>query len=94
MGFAPPNAPGAEASTPEGLHALWTQAGFVDLEARVVRTRRTLTDFEDYWSTTIAAPNIAPKLATLDVRVRRGPVTVTVMPGTTAGELVRESKQG
>jgi len=31
----------------------------------VVRTRRTFTDFEDYWSTTIAAPNIAPKLATI-----------------------------
>ena len=65
MGFAPPRAPRAEASTPEGLHALWTQAGLVDLEARVVRARRTFADFEDYWSTTIAAPNIAPKLATM-----------------------------
>jgi hypothetical protein len=41
MGFAPPHAPRAEASTPEGLHSLWIQAGFVDLEARVVRARRT-----------------------------------------------------
>jgi len=65
MGLSPPRAPRAEASTPEGLHALWIQAGFVDLEARVVRTQRTFTDFEDYWSTTIAAPNIAPKLATI-----------------------------
>ena len=65
MEFAPPNAPRAETSTPEGLHALWTQAGFVDLEARVVRTRRTFADFEDYWSTTIAAPNLAPMLTTM-----------------------------
>ncbi len=28
MGFTPPRAPKAEASTPEGLHALWTRAGF------------------------------------------------------------------
>ena len=65
MGFAPPNAPRAEASTPEGLHALWIQAGFVDLETRVVRARRTFADFEDYWSTTIAAPNLAPMLTTM-----------------------------
>jgi ubiquinone/menaquinone biosynthesis C-methylase UbiE len=65
MGFTPPRAPKAEASTPEGLRALWNQAGFVDLEARVVRARRTFADFEDYWFTTIAAPNIAPKLATM-----------------------------
>lgn len=65
LGFAPPRAPSAEASTPEGLHALWTQAGFVDLEASVVRARRAFADFEDYWSTTIAAPNIAPKISTM-----------------------------
>jgi hypothetical protein len=65
MGFAPPRAPRAEASTPEGLHALWTQAGFADIEARVVRTTRTFDNFEDYWSTTIAAPNLAPMLATM-----------------------------
>lgn len=65
MGFPPPRAPEAEASTPEGLHALWTRAGFVDLEARVLRTRRTFDDFEDYWSTAIAAPNLAPMLTTM-----------------------------
>jgi ubiquinone/menaquinone biosynthesis C-methylase UbiE len=65
MGFPPPRAPKAEASTPEGLHALWTLAGFVDLEARVLRTRRTFDDFEDYWSTTIAAPNLASLLTTM-----------------------------
>jgi len=71
MGFAPPRAPNAEASTPEGLHALWTRAGFADIEARVLRRRRTFDDFEDYWSTTIAAPNLASMLttmATADVR--------------------------
>lgn len=65
MGFAPPSVPRAEASTPEGLHALWIQAAFLDIEASVVRARRTFADFEDYWSTTIAAPNIAPMLATM-----------------------------
>lgn len=65
MGFAPPKPPRAEASTPEGLHALWTQAGFADLDACVVRTRRAFADFDDYWSTMIVAPNIAPKLATM-----------------------------
>lgn len=66
MGFAPPKPPRAEASTPEGLHALWTHAGFVDLRGHVIRTRRTFDHFEDYWSTTIAAPNIAP-MASADV---------------------------
>ena len=65
MGLAPPRAPRAEASTPEGLHALWSQAGFADIQARVVRARRIFDDFEDYWATTIAAPNLAPKLATM-----------------------------
>src|SRR5215218_5852739 len=65
MGFTPPRAPKAEASTPEGLHALWTRVGFADIEARVLRTRRTFDDFEDYWSTTIAAPNLAPMLAAM-----------------------------
>lgn len=65
MGFTPPRAPRAEASTPEGLHALWTQAGFAEIEARVVGARRTFDDFEDYWATTLAAPNLAPILATM-----------------------------
>jgi ubiquinone/menaquinone biosynthesis C-methylase UbiE len=70
MGYTPPRAPQAEASTPEGLHALWMGAGLVELEARVIRARRTFDDFEDYWSTTISAPNLAPMLtamATADV---------------------------
>lgn len=65
MGFAPPRAPKAEASTPEGLNVLWKRAGFADIEARVLRTRRTFNDFEDYWSTTIAAPNLAPMITTM-----------------------------
>lgn len=65
MGFTASRAPRAEASTPEGLHALWTRAGFANIEARVLRARRTFNDFEDYWSTTIAAPNLAPMLTTL-----------------------------
>ena len=39
--------------------------GFRHIEARVLRTRRTFDDFEDYWSTTIAAPNLAPMLTTM-----------------------------
>ena len=77
MGFAPPRAPKAEASTPGGLHLLWTRAGFADIEARVLRTRRMFDDFEDYWSTTIAAPNLAPmltKMATADVMLLKSRV--------------------
>lgn len=65
MGFAPPRAPKAEASTPEGLRAFWTGAGFADIATTVLRARRTFDDFEDYWSTTIAAPNLAPMLTTM-----------------------------
>lgn len=65
MGFAPPRAPKAEASTPDRLRLLWTQAGFTDIETSVLRARRTFDDFEDYWSTTIAAPNLAPMLTTM-----------------------------
>lgn len=63
IGLAAPRAPQAEASTPEGLQALWTRGGFADIQAQVLRARRTFDDFEDYWSTTIAAPNLAPMLA-------------------------------
>jgi ubiquinone/menaquinone biosynthesis C-methylase UbiE len=65
MGCTPPRAPKAEASTSPGLQALWARAGFVDIEAQVVHTRRTFDDFEDYWFTTIAAPNLAPMLKTM-----------------------------
>jgi len=65
MGLTAPRAPRAEASTPEGLHTLWTQAGFNRIEAHVVRARRIFDDFEDYWSTTTAAPNLAPMMATM-----------------------------
>lgn len=65
MGFPPPRAPRAESSTPEGLMALWTHAGFVDIKAGVVRARRQFDSFDDYWSTTIGAPNLAPMLATM-----------------------------
>ncbi len=65
MGFPPPRAPRAESSTPEGLMALWTHAGFVDIKAGVVRARRLFESFDDYWSTPIGAPNLAPMLATM-----------------------------
>ena len=65
MWFAPPRAPKAETSTPDGLRLPWSQAGFTDIETCVLRARRTCNDFEDYWSTTIAAPNLAPMLATM-----------------------------
>jgi SAM-dependent methyltransferase len=65
MGFPPPRAPRAESSTPEGLEALWTHAGFVDIKTEVVRARRLFDSFDDYWSTTIGAPNLAPMLATM-----------------------------
>ena len=67
MGYTPLRPPKAEASTPEGLDALWKQSGFVDIEATVVRTRRTFDDFEDYWSIAIAAPNVAPMLSTMPI---------------------------
>ncbi|BAT60088.1 demethylmenaquinone methyltransferase [Variibacter gotjawalensis] len=70
MGLTPLRAPKAEVSTPEGLYELWARAGFTDIEPRVLRARRMFDDFEDYWSTTIAAPNLAPTLkamATADV---------------------------
>ena len=45
MGFTPPRAPKAEASTPEGLHALWTRAGFADVEA----TKEFLRYYKALW---------------------------------------------
>ncbi len=65
MGFAPPRAPRAEASTHEGLRTLWTQAGFVDLEASVIHARRTFANFEEYWAITTAAPNLGPMLGSM-----------------------------
>lgn len=65
MGFPPPRAPRAESSTPDGLKALWTHAGFVNITAGVVRARRLFDGFDDYWTTTIGAPNLEPMLATM-----------------------------
>lgn len=67
-GFTPPRGK-AEASTPEGLRGLWSRAGFADIEASVLHARRTFDDFDDYWSTTIAAPNLAPMFSAMPAAV-------------------------
>jgi hypothetical protein len=94
MGYMPPRAPKAEASTPEGLHTLWIQSGFVDVESRVVGARRTFDDFEDYWSNTTAAPNVAPKLATMpqvDISLLKSRVREQV-PIETSGRVTIEAR--
>lgn len=62
LGITPLLAPNVDASRMEALHDLWTVAGLDAVETRVITVQRTFADFDDFWTTTMAA-SIRPTLA-------------------------------
>lgn len=65
LGIAVPQPPSPEASRMEVLRDLWTTAGLVGVETRVITVQRTFVDFADYWETIRKGPNVGPRLAAL-----------------------------
>jgi SAM-dependent methyltransferase len=57
LGVAVPTPPSPDASRPEALHGLWTDAGLEAIEARDITVHRSFDDFDDYWTTILGAPS-------------------------------------
>ena len=64
-GLAPVWPPSAAAANLEALRSLWTGAGLVDIETRVITVQRTFADFDTYWAIARTGPVVAPRLAML-----------------------------
>jgi ubiquinone/menaquinone biosynthesis C-methylase UbiE len=65
MGLAPPRPPQLEASRQEALRSLWTGAGLAAVETREIAVRRTFADFDEFWTTKLKFPSIAPVVGAL-----------------------------
>ena len=63
LGYQPMLPPSAPASRMEALRALWSDAGFVDVETREITVTRGFADFEDFWTTTMLGSSMRPTLA-------------------------------
>ena len=70
LGHAVPSPPSPEASRIEVLQQLWTDAGLETIETREIEVSRTFVDFEDFWSTALAAPSVGSTLAAMIVEER------------------------
>ena len=53
MGMKPLMPPSADVSRIDALRALWTAAGLVDVETRVIDVTRTFADFDELWTTCV-----------------------------------------
>jgi hypothetical protein len=55
MGIAVPPQPSAEACRTEVLLHLWATEGLEEIETREIKVQRTFADFEDFWTSCLAA---------------------------------------
>jgi ubiquinone/menaquinone biosynthesis C-methylase UbiE len=65
MGFDPPAPPSVEASKREVMQELWSAAGFLDVETRVIKVERTYDSFDDFWSTLGGSPSFKAATGTM-----------------------------
>ncbi|SFL39025.1 Methyltransferase domain-containing protein [Bradyrhizobium sp. NFR13] len=80
MGQMPSLPPSVDASRLDVMQSLWTTAGLVDVETRVIDVTRVFIDFEDFWEASSAGPSVKAALtvmspaeiAQLKSRVRAG----------------------
>lgn len=60
MGLKPPLPPSVEASRMQAMQELWKTAGLQEVETREITVQRTFADFDDVWTSTLAAAAIKP----------------------------------
>lgn len=65
MGLAPTRPPRMEASRMDALKALWNEAGLERIETREITVQRTFADIDDFWTTNIKSPALAPVVAAM-----------------------------
>jgi SAM-dependent methyltransferase len=65
MDLSVPQPPEPEASQPDVLRALWTDAGLRGVEIREISVQHTFEDFDDYWTTILGSPSVGAIIAGL-----------------------------
>ncbi|MDR3476273.1 MAG: class I SAM-dependent methyltransferase [Devosia sp.] len=65
MDMAPALPPSAEISRLDSLRRLWSDAGLDEVETRMITVERTFDGFEDFWTTAMLSPAVAPRMATM-----------------------------
>ena len=58
MGFTPEAPPNPQVSEMTALGELWSSAGIIDLESRVIKVERQFKDIDEYWLIASLFPNI------------------------------------
>ena len=70
MGVVTPSPPSADASAPENMHALWSDAGLTDIELRTIEVRRTFESFDTFWRIAESGPSMGTILRQLSDKDR------------------------
>lgn len=65
LGVAVPKPPSNDASKPEEMAKLWSDAGLEAVEQRVIEVTRAFAGFEEYWDIVLGGPSVGPKLREL-----------------------------
>lgn len=63
LGLTLPSPPSVDASSLGSMRELWETAGLEAIGTREIVVHRTFASFEDYWSTVLGGPSVAPTLA-------------------------------
>jgi ubiquinone/menaquinone biosynthesis C-methylase UbiE len=63
LGFAPMLPPSADVSRIAALREVWTNAGLEAIETREIAVQRSYSDFDEFWSTSMAMGSMQPMLA-------------------------------
>lgn len=63
LGVGVPSPPNPGASRLDALRDLWEGAGLGSVETREITTRRTFSDFGDYWEAVAGGPSVRTQLA-------------------------------
>ncbi len=65
MGAEVPAPPSPDASRLDVLHALWSEAGLVDVETHELTVHRTFAGVDDYWETILGGPSVGRYLGAM-----------------------------
>ncbi len=65
LGVEVPVPPSPDASRIDAMQDLWTGASLEAVETREITVQRTFADFDDYWTTSLLGPSIAPTIAAM-----------------------------
>jgi SAM-dependent methyltransferase len=70
LGPAPIWPPSVGASRLETMRALWSDAGLVQVETRVISVERTFDDFDTFWKIARTGPRLLPRINTMSTDER------------------------